>query len=410
MKHCLQAVKSPSYSVLSPLVGADDDKAMLEKVKGFRARRLLTPLDQQYLDLLSEEIASTGSEPVQYVGELFSRHQIIFVGQGTPSRKTGLFFQELVPKLLDAGVKNIGIEWACVEDQSLLDALVRADFFDEDLARTALFRWGVRHHFAYIEYLDLFRAVWAINQNRLNDGQIFRLVALDYDIEVTAVTSEADLTSPYAWEHLRPKGSSGRHMAEIILREFVDAGEKALIITRIAHAVSRLRRVPHHLEDSIDSEMLNDRVVGAANHVYSVIADRAATILIHQPLPADGAYGDYTLPGDGYLDAVFAASNRPEFPIAFNVNFGSISKIPCSTSLDGGDLAAVAHGWIFLEAPSQHVAPTPLPNRINESNIAEARLYSLEPRLRQASSTENDFTAALFSAVAETELGWTQIV
>ena len=145
MKHCLQTVNCSSYSVLSPLVSADGDKAMLEKVKGFRARRLLAPLDQQYLDLLSEEIASTGSEPVQYVGELFSRHQIIFVGQGTPSRKTGLFFQELVPKLLAAGVKNIGIEWACVEDQTLLDALVRADFFDEDLARTALFRWGVRH-------------------------------------------------------------------------------------------------------------------------------------------------------------------------------------------------------------------------------------------------------------------------
>jgi hypothetical protein len=70
----------------------------------------------------------------------------------------------------------------------------------------------------------------------------------------------------------------------------------------------------------------------------------------------------------------------------------------------------VAHGWIFLEAPSQHAAPTPLPDRVNESNIAEARLYSLEPSLRQASSTQKDFTAALFSAAAEAELGWTQIV
>ena len=46
------------------------------------------------------------------------------------------------------------------------------------------------------------------------------------------------------------------------------------------------------------------RVVGAANHVYASIADRAATVLIHQALPASGDLGDFALAADGDIPAI----------------------------------------------------------------------------------------------------------
>lgn len=318
--------------------------------------------------------------------------------------------QELVPAVTGAGVNMLGIEWACVDDQSLLDELVTAEQFDEGIARSALFRWGLRHHFAYIEYLDILRSVWALNRTRSSDSPIFRVVALDYDIDIDAVTENADLLSPYAWEHLRARGTASRHMADVLLRECTDKGRKALVLTRTGNALTRLRRRPHPVVDRIDTEIVDGRVVGCGNHVYSAIADRAATVLIHQPLNADGEHGLFTLPADGYFDAAFAHSHRPHFPVAFDATSGLIGRLSCSTSVDGGDISQLSHGWVFLESSREVRGPTPLQGWVTDTNLAEARRWSLDPQLRSSQATVEDFANALNHAAAAAELSWTQIV
>lgn len=391
-------------------VSSSDDEAMLATVEHFRQRRHLSSLDPSKLDLIIDEISLAGREPVEYVAAMFDRHEIVFVGHDLPSRRTGLFIQELIPSVRAAGVQLLGIEWACVDDQSLLDELVNAPQFDEGIARSALFRWGLRHHFAFVEYLDILRSVWGVNRTRDPGSPILRVVALDYDIDIDAVTDSADLLSPYAWEHLRPRGPASRHMAEVLLREFVDKGQKALVLTRTVHALTRLRRRPHSINDQIDREIVDGRVVGCGNHVYSAIADQAATVLIHQPFTAGGEHGFFTLPADGYLDAAFAHPNKPHFPIAFDVSSGPIGRLSCSTSVDGGDISQFAHGWVFLETASDLEGPTPLQGLIDDGNLAEARRWSLDPHLRSTGATITDFEAALSNAAALAELSWTQIV
>ncbi|HAX06175.1 MAG TPA: hypothetical protein DCX77_10900 [Acidimicrobiaceae bacterium] len=386
------------------------DDAMLETIEHFRERRRLSSIDPGHLDLVIDEISLAGREPVDYVSDLFSHHEIVFVGHNVPSRKTGLFLQELIPAVNTAGVNLLGIEWACMDDQSLLDELVNADQFDEGIARSALFRWGLRYHFAFVEYLDILRAVWAVNRTRVPSSPPFRIVALDYDIDIDAVTASADLLSPYAWEHLRPRGPASRHMADVLLKEFVGHGHKALVLTKTGNALTRMRRRPHTTMDQIDTEVVDGRVVGCGNHVYSAIADQAATVLLHQPLTADGEHGLFTLPADGYLDAAFAHTNNPHFPVAFDVNSGPIGRLPCSTSIDNGDISQLAHGWIFLERPKDVRGPTPLQGLVDETNIDEARRWSLDPQLRQPDSTTRDFDIAIKNTAAAAELSWTQIV
>lgn len=386
------------------------DEAMLETIEHFRERHRLTSIDPEHLDLVIDEISLTGLEPVNYVSNLFSSHEIVFVGHNLPSRKTGLFLQQLIPAVNKAGVYLLGIEWACMDDQSLLDELVNADQFDEGIARSALFRWGLRHHFAFVEYLDILRAVWAINRTQASGSAPFRIVALDYDIDIEAVTDNADLLSPYAWEHLRPRGPASKHMADVLLTEFVRHGHKALVLTKTGNALTRMRRRPHPTMDQIDTQIVDGKVVGCGNYVYSAIADRAATVLLHQPLTADGEHGLFTLPADGYLDAAFAHTNNPHFPVAFDVSSGSIGRLPCATSIDNGDISQLCNGWIFLERPKDVRGPTPLRGLVDETNIAEARKWSLDPMLRQPNSTIRDFDIAIQNAAAAAELSWTQIV
>ena len=386
------------------------DEAMLETIEHFRERHRLTSIDPEHLDLVIDEISLTGLEPVNYVSNLFSSHEIVFVGHNLPSRKTGLFLQQLIPAVNKAGVYLLGIEWACMDDQSLLDELVNADQFDEGIARSALFRWGLRYHFAFVEYLDILRAVWAVNRTQASGSAPFRIVALDYDIDIEAVTDNADLLSPYAWEHLRPRGPASKHMADVLLTEFVRHGHKALVLTKTGNALTRMRRRPHPTMDQIDTQIVDGKVVGCGNYVYSAIADRAATVLLHQPLTADGEHGLFTLPADGYLDAAFAHTNNPHFPVAFDVSSGSIGRLPCATSIDNGDISQLSNGWIFLERPKDVRGPTPLRGLVDETNIAEARKWSLDPMLRQPNSTIRDFDIAIQNAAAAAELSWTQIV
>lgn len=386
------------------------DEAMLETIEHFRERHRLTSIDPGHLDLVIDEISLTGLEPVNYVSNLFSSHEIVFVGHNLPSRKTGLFLQQLIPAVNKAGVYLLGIEWACMDDQSLLDELVNADQFDEGIARSALFRWGLRYHFAFVEYLDILRAVWAVNRTQASGSAPFRIVALDYDIDIEAVTDNADLLSPYAWEHLRPRGPASKHMADVLLTEFVRHGHKALVLTKTGNALTRMRRRPHPTMDQIDTQIVDGKVVGCGNYVYSAIADRAATVLLHQPLTADGEHGLFTLPADGYLDAAFARTNNPHFPVAFDVSSGSIGRLPCATSIDNGDISQLCNGWIFLERPKDVRGPTPLRGLVDETNIAEARKWSLDPMLRQPNSTIRDFDIAIQNAAAAAELSWTQIV
>lgn len=386
------------------------DEAMLETIEHFRERHRLTSIDPEHLDLVIDEISLTGLEPVNYVSNLFSSHEIVFVGHNLPSRKTGLFLQQLIPAVNKAGVYLLGIEWACMDDQSLLDELVNADQFDEGIARSALFRWGLRHHFAFVEYLDILRAVWAVNRTQASGSAPFRIVALDYDIDIEAVTDNADLLSPYAWEHLRPRGPASKHMADVLLTEFVRHGHKALVLTKTGNALTRMRRRPHPTMDQIDTQIVDGKVVGCGNYVYSAIADRAATVLLHQPLTADGEHGLFTLPADGYLDAAFAHTNNRHFPVAFDVSSGSIGRLPCATSIDNGDISQLCNGWIFLERPKDVRGPTPLRGLVDETNIAEARKWSLDPMLRQPNSTIRDFDIAIQNAAAAAELSWTQIV
>ena len=386
------------------------DEAMLETIEHFRERHRLTSIDPEHLDLVIDEISLTGLEPVNYISNLFSSHEIVFVGHNLPSRKTGLFLQQLIPAVNKAGVYLLGIEWACMDDQSLLDELVNADQFDEGIARSALFRWGLRYHFAFVEYLDILRAVWAVNRTQASGSAPFRIVALDYDIDIEAVTDNADLLSPYAWEHLRPRGPASKHMADVLLTEFVRHGHKALVLTKTGNALTRMRRRPHPTMDQIDTQIVDGKVVGCGNYVYSAIADRAATVLLHQPLTADGEHGLFTLPADGYLDAAFARTNNPHFPVAFDVSSGSIGRLPCATSIDNGDISQLCNGWIFLERPKDVRGPTPLRGLVDETNIAEARKWSLDPMLRQPNSTIRDFDIAIQNAAAAAELSWTQIV
>ncbi len=386
------------------------DRALLERIALYRHRRELPPLQPAVIDELAEWLRIHGADPLTYVCDLFERHQVVFVGHHTPTRRAGLFLQDLVAAAYRSGVGIVAMEYACVDDQARLDAVVTGATFDEQLARDALLRWGIRHNFAYREYLNVLSAVWEVNRRFVGSGPPMRVLALDYDLDLDAVTDTADLRTSYAWPHLRSRGPVSAHMCDVLLAEVVEPGHRALVLARTAHALTRARRLPHRVWDAIDAEIVGGQVVGAANRVYEVVADRAVTVLIHEPLPADGELCDYALVADGVLDAAFAMHDDLAVPLAFDVDQGPAARLGCTTSLDRGPLGGLATGWIYLEPDYERRAPTPLPEPVPAVYVEHARRYALDPALRDETSTPGDFAAAVSESAAAAELAWTQVL
>ena len=362
------------------------------------------------VDELAEWLRTHGTDPLTYVCDLFERHQVVFVGHHTPTRRAGLFLQDLIAAAYRSGVGIVAIEYACVDDQARLDAVVTGTTFDEQLAREALLRWGIRHNFAYREYLDVLSAVWEVNRRFVGGGVPMRVLGLDYDLDLDAVTDTADLRTSYAWPHLRSRGPVSAHMCEVLLAEVIEPGHRALVLTRTAHALTRARRLPHRVWDAIDAEVVGGYVVGAANRLYEVVADRAVTVLIHEPLPADGELCDYALVADGVLDATFAMNDDLAVPLAFDVDRGPPARLGCTTSLDREPLGSLATGWIYLERDYERRAPTPLPEPVPAVHVEHARRYALDAVLRDRQSTAGDFAAAVSESASAAELAWTQVL
>ncbi len=378
----------------------------LERIGLFRRRRNLDALAAERVADASEMIRTASTDPVEFVCGLFERHQVVCIGWGVLSQRTGAFLGDVVRALGDIGVHSVGVEFACADDQWLLDAAVSAREFSDAAAAAAIIRWSLRHGYGFAELVDVVRAAFDVNRA----GGEMRLVGLEYDLCFDAVTDSADLTNAQAWPHLRHRGSAGRHMREVLEAEVLSDGRKALVLSRTPHALSRLRRRPHRLWDSFDAELTDSGVVGAANHLYTTLADRVATVLVHQPLPAWGDWGDWTLPADGWLDAAFGKLGAPAAPVGFGVRGTELATLPCASAADGPTLGDWADGWVYLESGYQRSAPRPLVGAVDESTLGEARRCSVDGWLRRAEVTPADFDAAFAAAAVEAELVWTQVL
>ena len=423
---------------------------ILERVGLYRHRRQMNSLRFEELQAMADDLSAYGEDPVSYVCGLFKKHQVVFVGHHLPTQRTGQFLQELVRALPNHGVHHVAMEYLCRDDQQLIDAITGAGTgasigagiraggeagagsearagggaFAEGLAREVMMRWGLRHGFAFREYLDLLTVAWELNQpdksashmqsGHMQSGQMqsgqMRVLGLDYELDFDAVTETADLRSEPPWMHLRHRGTAARHMSDVLQSEILDQGHKALVLCRTPHALTRRQRVPHRVWDAFDTEVEAGRVVGAANHLYAAVADKVATVLIHQPMPADGILCEYALPADGILDAVFAMIDAPPIPLGFDTDVGAVAELQCLSGLDVGPLSDLAQGWIYLEADQQRVAPTPLLGAVSDSVLARARRLALAAELRKPDVTPADFDRAFTATAAAAELSWTQIL
>jgi hypothetical protein len=239
--------------------------------------------------------------PEDYVLSVFTAHDIVFLGEFFKIKQNVLLVQGLVPRLYAAGVRNLGIEYALSDDQKDIDALVTGPAWDEAKARAITFDWLVT--WGYQEYIDLYKAAWKLNHRLPAGARPFRVVGLNVRQYWEYFKSNKDLADPQIVARIFARGVPDAHMAEVIEKEFLQKGEKALVYCGTQHIFTRYRSREYE-KNAAEMKLAETRRAGTI--MAEKIGARAFCISLHAPWPDRKQGNGLAWAADGIIDALMA--------------------------------------------------------------------------------------------------------
>ncbi len=342
------------------------------------------PIDPALQSKLAAWLEAEGETPENYVVGLFSDHDVVFLGEQHRVKHDVLLVQSLIEPLYEAGVHVLAMEFGRREDQSLIDSLLYASEWDEDLARAIVFRrfvwWGYR------EYVDVYRSAWMLNQGLPDGAPQFRILGVNDSPDWSFITAGADRDNGAVMRQVW-RGGGEEHWADVIL-EAVRSGERVLVYCGIHHAFTEYRQ-PIVAEGEFRHF---DHSLRCGNHVFAALGKRAVTVFLHAPWNGRQGYGSAMRhPADGVIDALMLAEGPR--PVGFDLDEGPFGELGVEDAVyrhgyEGFKLADFCDGWIYTKPISEYVGVTPIPGWVNESNLEFARAQSPNPAFREASAED----------------------
>ncbi|WP_435016093.1 hypothetical protein TA3x_003653 [Tundrisphaera sp. TA3] len=317
---------------------------------------------------LVDYLAAHHQAPEAYIIGQFRDHDLVFLGEAHVLKESLDFVQGLIPHLYRAGITHLGYEFAHHADQADIDRLITADAYDEALARRILLRfnplWGYR------EYVDVFKAAWQVNHDRAAGAPAFRVVALNSDFDWSRLPPGMD---PDSTEAKNLIFGGGRHYhdvvnekwADVIAREFITPGKKALIHCGWGHSSTKFQR---------DRSPNLAHFRSAGNLVYNVIGDRAVEILLHQP-------PGYAKDHGPFLDAIHEAVSAlpPDLQRGgFDTRGTPFGDLPASSrgyyrgKAAGFSMADVHDGYVYLGPPDRFTPVGVIADFVTPDNLDDA--------------------------------------
>ena len=335
-------------------------------------------------------LKSHWKSPENYVISKFRDHDIVFIGESHRIKHDVELIHKLIPRLYKAHVYNLGIEFGCYEHQDKVDRLITAETYDESLARWLIFQqdagWG------YKEYEDIYRAAWQMNRSVPKRARKFRVINLGYRANWPALKEEMTQAD---WDKVWWQGDPDERMADVVIKEFVNKGEKALIYSGNHHAFTRYHQPSYDFENK---KLLHFNTTRMGNLVYNKIGDRAFNIYLHGPWESNTNLDVFTRPMHGVIDEVMQKFGNK--PVGFDVKgspFGPITDNQSYYSLGYANytLDKYCDGYIFQGRLEDSEGVTVDPLFITDANFQEAIAYLPNPVFKRRVKTPADIIAGI---------------
>lgn len=343
----------------------------------------LPEITDSQVQVLKAYLAEHRMSPEEYVVSKFDDHDIVILGEQHRAKQDPTLVQKLIPHLYEAGVYSLGIEFGRREDQPLIDSLLNADEWNEQLARRIMLQQFV--HWGYREYVDIYKAAWELNHTLEPGQRKFRILGLNGSPEWWHVQSSED-RDKYSVMKLVWHGETEADYAQVLLDEVIAKGEKALAYCGIHHGFT----------EYLQPKVWNDSCVGLVEdrfgrHLYNEIGKRVITIYLHHLWTGVHGYDDDDVyPADGIIDALMAKLGPEWYPVGFDTRGTPFGELTGETSVysncyENFTLGDFCDGYIFQMPISEFNPVTCIDGFFNENNLEYVRRNSPNPNYRDVS-------------------------
>ncbi len=342
-------------------------------IKSNVAKLTLPEVSAELHSTLTEYYNAHNLTAEEYIISTFAEHDIVFVGEYHRLQHDPELIRNLIPALYQNGIYNLGMEFASYHDQPLIDSLLSAPTYLPSLANKILYDFAI--YWGYQDYADIFRAGWELNHSLADSARRFHIVGLNVYEDWSYIKTSADKNNPALLRKVYADGDHDRFMANVVLQEFVNKGDKALIYSGMHHAFTRYRLARATGSGAESPSTYLNRM---GNIVFQNIGKKAFTICLHHPWQATpGGATKLVYPADGYIDAFMKSRTDQNQSFGFDTQGTPFGALPCNTSIykhTGSDLLLqdFCDGYIYRFPFPDYRGLTPVKGFINSDNFAEA--------------------------------------
>ena len=323
--------------------------------------------------------AQHGQPPGDYVLGLFASRDVVLLGEQHRILHDLQLVHALLPRLPAAGVHVVALEFARRADQPLLDSLLAAPEWHEDLAREIIFRQFVAWGFQ--EYVDMLAVTWRVNRQRPPGTPPLRVLGLNHSFDYSQFRTEADWQNDEVWKRVLGSQVEADWAAPVLAA--VASGEKVLAFCGIHHVFTKFRQ-PRVAQGTFAGR--GDLRFG--NALYEKLGERVASVYLHAPWNGVGGYdAPYVHPADGRLDAFMLARPAGPFAVGFDVAPSPLGSLPIQNAVykhgsESFTMAQFCDGWIYTKPIGQFVPVTFIEGWIHAGNLERARANAMNPAWR----------------------------
>jgi len=259
---------------------------------------------QTYDDQISF-IRNNGQSPSEYLISRFNKHDLVLLGEDHAIKENLEFVKQLIPQLYNAGITNLCMEFGSYEIQEMMDSLLIAPDYNEQLARDMMFYYNVG--WAYNEYTDIYKEVWKLNRSLAPEQKKFRIINLSYQY------NWSEFASPRTPENMSKVfylGTPDDFRTRIIEKEVIGKAEKALVYMGLVHVFTAYERpiLKMNNDDFCDFD-----AGYTGNRLYRKYPGKVFNIMLHHPLEAKNKPDSYwRSPANGAIELIMEKNgNRP---------------------------------------------------------------------------------------------------
>jgi hypothetical protein len=308
-------------------------------------------------------LESNWMEPDDYVIKKFTNYDYVFIGEYHRIKHDVDLILELIPKLYENGIYNLGIEFGDYKDQNLVDSLLILPEFDRKLAQDIMFRcspdWG------YQEYIDIYEFAWKVNHSEISKNKKkFRVINL--------AANYNPCKEGGAWKDINPDV----FMADVIFSEIISKDEKALIYSGNHHAFTKYHQPYYDFNRDTLISFTTNRM---GNIIYDSLPNKTFNIYLHAAWTSNIGWDEPSiLPVNGIIDSTMAQfEHRPVGFDVVNSPFGKLKSTDSYYALGYSNftLDQYCDGYIYQNEFKNYQTVTMEENFITEDNISELKAY-----------------------------------